>query len=355
MRWLPGALATPAQGPGARLNRSHPLARGLVWWTDAPQRSNRAAQAVSVGQAFDPGAALVTGPSFGIGGLSDITMLSFGVLNGTPNSGNYQAGIRIASTIARLEAFTGNAQVSAVVSYSDFTSASIPATAHGVSVNGGVLALGLRHIRGATNGMGLFVNGRLLASANAQNKTLVNTVTNAEAHWAQAGTCQGYLTAFNGLWSRALLDEEILALSRNPWQLFEPAPRPLWSPQVVAVTVYRPGSDVAVNGWTATPGGSLASCIDDPTLNRSDFITSPNLSSPATLAWASAQPAGTYSLSIDADRTGGSGQVRVVCLDAGGASVGATAWQALTATATTYTLSVTTTGTSTQLRIEVQA
>jgi hypothetical protein len=121
------------------------------------------------------------------------------------------------------------------------------------------------------------------------------------------------------------------------------------------VTVYRPGSDVTVNGWTSTPGGTLASCIDDPTLNRSDFITSPNLTDPATLAWASPLPAGVYEMTIDSDRTGSSGQVRIVCLDAGGTSVGATAWQALTGTATTYTLSVTTSATAPNFRIEVQA
>lgn len=349
--------AAPTRQPAgfAQIDWSNPIAKGLRWWTGAPQQSLRAAVPTSAGQAFAPSASVVTGPSIAVGGLSDVTMLSFGVLNGTANAGNYQAGIRIGATLARLEAFTGNTQVSAVVSYSDFTATTIAATAHGVSVTGGVMALGLRHIRGATNGMGLFVNGRLLASNTAQNKTLVNTATNIEAHWAQAGTNQDYLTSFNAIWDRALSDQEIASLSTNPWQLFQAPNRRGWVFGVSAVSVYRPGSDVTVNGWTATPGGSLASCIDDATLDRSDFITSPNLTNPTTMAWATALPAGSYTVNIDADRTGASGQVRVVCLDSGGVSVGSTSWQALTATATTYTLGVTTSATSTQFRIEVQA
>lgn len=394
-----GSLLTRQPAGFAQIDWSNPIAKGLRWWTGAPQQSLRAAVPTSAGQAFAPSASVVTGPSIAVGGLSDITMLSFGVLNGTANAGNYQAGIRIGATLARLEAFTGNTQVSAVCSYSDFTSTTIAATAHGVSVTGGIMALGLRHIRGATNGVGLFVNGRLLASNTAQNKTLVNTAANVEAHWAQAGTNQDYLTSLNALWDRALSDQEIASLSTNPWQLFLPSQRLGWyfstatvgaqtltptrfdntqafynaavsytlssslfsnsqsfySPAVSqSATTYRPSSDVSANGWTATPGGSLASCIDEITLDRSDFITSPNLTNPATLTWTTSFAAGSYDVTIDADRTGATGQVRIVCLDSGGTSVGATSWQTLTGTATTYTLPVTTTGTSTQFRIEVQ-
>lgn len=154
------------------------------------------------------------------------------------------------------------------------------------------------------------------------------------------------------VWNRALTPAEIVSLSANPWQLFAPQSQVINT--AAAVSVYRPGSDVTVNGWTSTPSGTLASCIDDPTLDRADFITSPDLSSPATLAWATPLPAGTWALSVDCDRTGSTGQLRIVCLDGGGTSVGATAWQTLTGTATTYTLSVTTSATAPNFRIEVQ-
>ena len=153
-------------------------------------------------------------------------------------------------------------------------------------------------------------------------------------------------------WNRPLSDAEVASVSANPWQLFEPQTRSI--NLAAAVSVYRPDSDVTVNGWTSTPSGTLASCIDDPTLDRADFITSPDLSSPTTLAWDNPLPAGTWDISIDGVRVGTAGQVRVVCLDAGGTSVGNTSWQVLTGTDTTYTLPVTTTATSTQFRIEVQ-
>ncbi len=121
-----------------------------------------------------------------------------------------------------------------------------------------------------------------------------------------------------------------------------------------SVTVYRPGGDISVNGWVSSNGGTLASCVDDDVLNPGDFITSPNLSNPSTLSWGSPLPAGNYDLIVDGVRLGATGQFRLVCLDAGNVSVGASAWQALTATDATYTLALTTTATAPNFRIEVQ-
>lgn len=158
----------------------------------------------------------------------------------------------------------------------------------------------------------------------------------------------------------AVFDAQLTAadhqsLHANPAQLLDSGPHTIWTPVVSTVTVYRPGGDVITNNWTATPGGTLASCIDDPTLDRGDYITSPNLSDPATLDWTPPVPAGTWDMVVDGVRLGATGQIRIVCLDAGGSSVGATSWQPLTASATTYTLSVTTSATSTRFRIEVQS
>ncbi len=119
----------------------------------------------------------------------------------------------------------------------------------------------------------------------------------------------------------------------------------------IGVTVYRPGSDVS-GSWTPVGSGSVAAALADE--STSNYGESPNLSTPQTLSWNPALPAGAWDIPIVADRTGASGQTRIVCLDAGGSSVGASAWQALTATQASYTLSVTTTATATQFRIEVQ-
>jgi hypothetical protein len=196
-----------------------------------------------IGKTFAPAEAQVTGPAFRSGQYSDVTLLSFGVLNGSANSGNSQGGIRLANTLVNLFEFTSNAQVRGAANYSDFTNTTTATVAHGVSTAGGVLALGLRHIRGATDGLAVFVNGRVLTTANAQNKSLAPGDTTMTAHWAGAAGNQGYLTSFNAFWSRALTDSEIASISANPWQLFSPE-RQLWSyeagssggPQTLAAT-----------------------------------------------------------------------------------------------------------------------
>lgn len=121
---------------------------------------------------------------------------------------------------------------------------------------------------------------------------------------------------------------------------------------IAAVTVYRPGSDIIVNGWTAVGAASLAAAM--AAASTADYALSPNLTDPTTQAWDSPLPAGTWDITVGGARTGASGQVRIVCLDGGGSPVGTSAWQALTGTDTDYTLSVTTTATAPNFRIEVQ-
>lgn len=121
------------------------------------------------------------------------------------------------------------------------------------------------------------------------------------------------------------------------------------------VTVYRPGSDVIVGGWTASTGGSLASCIDEAVLDRADFITSPDLSSPSTLTWGTPIPAGYTDIKVDGTRLGAGGQLRIVLLDVGGAQVGITPWWTVPATDTTNIFTgIAVSALSTQFRIEVQ-
>jgi hypothetical protein len=151
-----------------------------------------------------------------------------------------------------------------------------------------------------------------------------------------------------------LTDAEHASLHANPNQLLTSTPMALWAPVTVSgVTAYRPGSDIIVNGWTAVGAGSLAAAMADA--STANYALSPNLTDPATEAWDTPLPAGTWDIAVGAARTGASGQVRIVCLDAGGTPVGTSSWQALTATDAEYILSVTTSATSTQFRIEVQA
>lgn len=161
-------------------------------------------------------------------------------------------------------------------------------------------------------------------------------------------------------WNRSLSAQEHASLAANPWQLFAKRSNPIFvglGPP--AITAYYPGSDISVAGWTSSTGSGLYADIDDVVLNRLDYITSPDLSTTATFGWKDSNgnpatiPAGTWNVDLDAAYfLGASGQVRLVWLDAGGSSVGATSWQTLTSTDATYTLSITTTGPSTQFRYE---
>jgi hypothetical protein len=132
--------------------------------------------------------------------------------------------------------------------------------------------------------------------------------------------------------------------------------RPLGGGVTATVTgIYRPGSDISAGGWTATPGGTLASCIDETAADDADFITSPDLATPAVLGLSAPLPAGTYTVRVRAARTATQGQVRVRFLNASNVDQGGTAWQALTGSPTTYELPATTTGSADRFRIEVQA
>jgi hypothetical protein len=128
-------------------------------------------------------------------------------------------------------------------------------------------------------------------------------------------------------------------------------------PEVVAIGVYRPASDLLVAGWSAVPGPELYATLDEAVANDADYVSSPALGggSPATLGFNAPLPAGMYTLRIRARSVGSTGQARVQLLDASNTAQGSSAWQALTASFATYELSITTTGTSARLQLEVQA
>ena len=119
----------------------------------------------------------------------------------------------------------------------------------------------------------------------------------------------------------------------------------------VGIVTYRPGVDVS-GSWSAVGAASVAAALFDE--SESNYGESPNLSASQICTWDPPLPAGTWNLPIIAERTATGGQVRIVCLDAGDVSVGATAWQALTNAPSPYNLAVTTSATATQFRIEVQ-
>lgn len=221
---------------------------------------------------------------------------------------------------------------------------------------GGELAVALSYDGATLIGA---VNGVSMGSYSSGNLGAVNSVTinPSDGIWQFGDLGPRYLTMFS---TSARSAQWTLERSKSPWGIFARSSEPIFvglgSP---AITAYYPGSDISVAGWTSSSGGSLYADIDDVTLDRGDYITSPDLSTTATFGWKDSNgnpatiPAGTWSVDLDAAYfLGASGQVRLVWLDAGGSSVGATSWQTLTSTDTTYTLSITTTGASTQFRYE---
>ena len=154
----------------------------------------------------------------------------------------------------------------------------------------------------------------------------------------------------------SISNAELVALSKNPWQIFKPSGSQLWL-SLAAVTISRPNSDIVVSGWVGVPNAALYANVNESTASDAEYIDSPGLSATATtctFGLSLTLAAGSYDVGVRAQWVSQSGQLRVVLLDAGGTSVGASSYQALTSSATSYTLPVTTTGSATQARIEAK-
>lgn len=147
-------------------------------------------------------------------------------------------------------------------------------------------------------------------------------------------------------------DEWAESWVQDPWSYVSPQRRRV--PLAAGVTVYRPGSDIAVSGWTPSTGTDLFACIDETTASDADYITSPDLSTNATFGFTTPVPAGNWDVNFRARRIGDGASIRIVMLDSGGSSVGASGWQAQSGSFIDYVASVTTTGTADRFRIEVQ-
>lgn len=118
---------------------------------------------------------------------------------------------------------------------------------------------------------------------------------------------------------------------------------------------YRPTADISAPGWTST-AGTLSAAINEAVADDASFITSPVLGASVEPFRFSIGPiaAGAVSKTVRAQRTGTVGDIRLVFFDAGGVEVGASAWQAVTASWANYALPVTLTATATQAEIQVR-
>jgi len=140
------------------------------------------------------------------------------------------------------------------------------------------------------------------------------------------------------------------------------ASAPLLGSESSGSTVYyHPGATITSGGWTPSTGASLGACIDETTADLADYITSPDLSTPCTLAFvddfgaAQSLPAGTWDIPFIADRTGTSGQIRIILKDSGGTTLATGAWHTLTDTQDTYTDTLTIASAADRITFELQA
>lgn len=376
MRWLPGSLATPQSQPfrGSKVATSNPMTRGLraavlpipggLWEAVGgvllrpPNTSVIAAnpRGIALSQTAGNANGISLGRSIALPN-NQLTVITVATLRDgrTNNDAGFLYDCSASSGTGRYliykRGFGGTPTARSYGFYAGGT-----AIQEGDTGLIGLMTTGSRNVIAAVhngNSHQIYKDGRLLQSWTVSVTYGAFTPT-LIGNWSQTA-----IEGFGGeleaqlYFDRALAASEIAAISANPWQLFEQSPRPLWAPEPVA-TVYRPGSDITANGWTATPSGSLFERINESTLDTGDYITSPNLTNAVTLGWDVSVPTGTNTIRINAQYLGTTGQLRVVMLDSGGSSVGNTSWQALTASAATYELTVTTTGISTQFRIEVQ-
>jgi hypothetical protein len=114
---------------------------------------------------------------------------------------------------------------------------------------------------------------------------------------------------------------------------------------------FYPTGDVAAGGWVASNGGTLASCIDEPTTpNDTDYISSANPTSAAIMNIGPLN-AGTWAIKVRSNLSTGTGTLTAKLRDSG--SVLDTQTQAITSTITTYTLNFTIGSTADRISIEV--
>lgn len=128
-----------------------------------------------------------------------------------------------------------------------------------------------------------------------------------------------------------------------------------------ADTMVRPGADVLSTGWHASSGSDLYAMLDETSASDSDYIyrdlagTDPFVFDLYLDGVAYSLPAGTHTIRMRPSVSSGTGQIRLLLLDAGGATVGTGDWQAVSDAWATVTHTITTSDVATRGRIEAQA
>ena len=144
------------------------------------------------------------------------------------------------------------------------------------------------------------------------------------------------------IFSRALSDAEVKSLSANPWQIFAPDSKALWTPADASVslpTLVQPSSTTSAGAWTATGAATLHDAINELVPSDTQYISVNSASTTELLLAEAAYPgAANQTLAYRASSTQGS--TLTVTLRQGVTTI-MTRTHALTGTDTLYTQTLT--------------
>lgn len=129
----------------------------------------------------------------------------------------------------------------------------------------------------------------------------------------------------------------------------------------VVDSMVRPGADILTSGWASSAGGALVSAINEAAASDAEYAyrAATGSDSLSFELWRNGAPyslpAGTHAVTLRADVTLGTAQMRLVLLDGSNNPVGTGAWQPLTPGFAAHSFSVTTSAAATRGRIEASA
>jgi hypothetical protein len=201
----------------------------------------------------------------------------------------------------------------------------------------------------------LYWNGQLWGSASATGGFVMPPTL---GFWGVGAgdSAQGTRYYLGAAWDRVLNSDEAFILGSNPWQIFAPTVRRILVGG--GGTISRPGTDVAVSGWTST-AASIAGAINESTYDDASYAEAPFGVAGAVVTLDLPLAPGNYTVSFRGEyliAMAGSGQFRFTAMDSSNTNLGVSAWQAVTSSLAQYDIPVTVAGgTATRMKIEIQA
>jgi len=197
---------------------------------------------------------------------------------------------------------------------------------------------------GTWNGslMNLFINGRHIGQAaasgllNGGSAAIARLLTNSGNGGFNGQVYLSHISDF------ALPFAEALQVSAQPWQIFAPDNKRLWTPAAASVTLptlVQPNSTTTPGAWTATGAGSLHAAINEAIPSSAEYISVTSAST-CELVLANAAYPGTANQTLAYRASSTAGSTLTVTLKQGATTI-MTRTHALTSIDTLYTQTLT--------------